>query len=168
MFWNQPFSVSCIGKYFGWFALNCRGYASLNLLTTKLVWLPGDQVSRRGALTGGYYDTRRSRLDLQKGKMEFIQQQQQQQREYEEHKAKLQNILLKLRTKLLPITFGDLCNIWLNVVFCVHCVTLTFSHVLKQRLIDSLQKCKDRKPKTIKTSNQHRATFYMFFIFNSC
>ena len=59
------------------------------------VWLLGDQVSRRGALTGGYYDTRRSRLDLQKGKMECIQQLQQQQREYEEHKAKLQNILLK-------------------------------------------------------------------------
>ena len=64
-------------------------------------------MSRRGALTGGYYDTRRSRLDLQKGKMEFIQQLQQQQREYEEHKAKLQNILSKLRT----ITFGDMCNI---------------------------------------------------------
>lgn len=59
--------------------------------------LLGDQVSRRGTLTGGYYDTRRSRLDLQKGKMECIQQLQQQQREYEEHKAKLQNILLKLR-----------------------------------------------------------------------
>ncbi len=26
----------------------------------------GDQVSRRGALTGGYYDTRRSRLDCQR------------------------------------------------------------------------------------------------------
>lgn len=28
--------------------------------------LPGDQVSHRGALTGGYYDTRKSRLELQK------------------------------------------------------------------------------------------------------
>lgn len=27
---------------------------------------PGDQVSHRGALTGGYYDTRKSRLELQK------------------------------------------------------------------------------------------------------
>lgn len=26
----------------------------------------GDQVSHRGALTGGYYDTRKSRLELQK------------------------------------------------------------------------------------------------------
>nr|QIC49990.1 structural maintenance of chromosomes protein 3 [Actinia equina] len=30
------------------------------------ITLEGDQVSRRGALTGGYYDTRKSRLDLQK------------------------------------------------------------------------------------------------------
>lgn len=28
--------------------------------------LSGDQVSHRGALTGGYYDTRKSRLELQK------------------------------------------------------------------------------------------------------
>lgn len=30
------------------------------------ITLEGDQVSSRGALTGGYYDTRKSRLDLQK------------------------------------------------------------------------------------------------------
>lgn len=30
------------------------------------VLLLGDQVSHRGALTGGYYDTRKSRLELQK------------------------------------------------------------------------------------------------------
>ena len=53
----------------------------------------GDQVSRRGALTGGYYDTRKSRLDLQMSKMETVQSLQTQEREYEEHKAKLQNIL---------------------------------------------------------------------------
>ena len=62
-------------------------------------------MSRRGALTGGYYDTRRSRLDLQKGKMECIQQLQQQQREYEEHKAKLQNILLKRKLLELFLAF---------------------------------------------------------------
>lgn len=31
-----------------------------------LLCLSGDQVSHRGALTGGYYDTRKSRLELQK------------------------------------------------------------------------------------------------------
>ncbi|CAB4031216.1 structural maintenance of chromosomes 3-like, partial [Paramuricea clavata] len=30
------------------------------------VTMEGDQVSRRGALTGGYYDTRKSRLDSQR------------------------------------------------------------------------------------------------------
>ena len=58
------------------------------------MFIPGDQVSRRGALTGGYYDTRKSRLDLQKGKMECIQQTQVQEQEYEKHKSKLQYILL--------------------------------------------------------------------------
>lgn len=32
----------------------------------NVYWPPGDQVSHRGALTGGYYDTRKSRLELQK------------------------------------------------------------------------------------------------------
>lgn len=31
-----------------------------------LFGVSGDQVSHRGALTGGYYDTRKSRLELQK------------------------------------------------------------------------------------------------------
>lgn len=56
------------------------------------ITLDGDQVSRRGALTGGYYDTRKSRLDLQKGKMETLQGLSSQEREYEEHKAKLQTL----------------------------------------------------------------------------
>lgn len=34
--------------------------------TSHSVLLLGDQVSHRGALTGGYYDTRKSRLELQK------------------------------------------------------------------------------------------------------
>jgi len=56
----------------------------------------GDQVSRRGALTGGYYDTRKSRLDLQKGKTETQRSLQLEEREYENHKAKLLNILSAL------------------------------------------------------------------------
>ena len=55
--------------------------------------ISGDQVSRRGALTGGYYDTRKSRLDLQKGKTETQRGLQLEEREYENHKAKLLNIL---------------------------------------------------------------------------
>lgn len=54
-------------------------------------------MSRRGALTGGYYDTRKSRLDLQKGKMECVQQLESQEKEYDEHKTKLQNILSHIK-----------------------------------------------------------------------
>uniref|UniRef100_A0A8C8BS59 Structural maintenance of chromosomes protein 3 n=1 Tax=Oncorhynchus tshawytscha TaxID=74940 RepID=A0A8C8BS59_ONCTS len=49
--------------------------------TMDCITLEGDQVSHRGALTGGYYDTRKSRLELQKdmrkaeeelGELEFV------------------------------------------------------------------------------------------------
>ena len=40
---------------------------NLGKILTVFVCCLGDQVSRRGALIGGYYDTRRSRLDLQRG-----------------------------------------------------------------------------------------------------
>lgn len=60
------------------------------------ITLEGDQVSRRGALTGGYYDMRRSRLDLQKGKMEYQQKLAVQEREYQEHKQKLEAVETKI------------------------------------------------------------------------
>lgn len=56
------------------------------------ITLDGDQVSRRGALTGGYYDTRRSRLDLHKSKEEYSRQLQEQEGNYMEHKAKLEEL----------------------------------------------------------------------------
>lgn len=52
----------------------------------------GDQVSRRGALTGGYYDTRRSRLDLQKSKMELTEAKQAQEMEYQSHRVELEKV----------------------------------------------------------------------------
>lgn len=54
--------------------------------------LPGDQVSRRGALTGGYYDTRRSRLDLQKSKLQLMETLRVQEQEYNEHRTKLEEL----------------------------------------------------------------------------
>ena len=35
-------------------------------ITMVMYTSSGDQVSRRGALTGGYYDTRKSRLEMQR------------------------------------------------------------------------------------------------------
>lgn len=60
------------------------------------ITLDGDQVSRRGALTGGYYDTRRSRLDLQKGKLEMTKKLTAQEEEYKEHKTKLEGLESKI------------------------------------------------------------------------
>ncbi|KAK7110449.1 structural maintenance of chromosomes protein 3-like [Littorina saxatilis] len=56
------------------------------------ITLDGDQVSRRGALTGGYYDTRRSRLDLQKSKLLLVDQLKEQEEEYSQHRTKLEEL----------------------------------------------------------------------------
>ncbi|XP_046369014.1 structural maintenance of chromosomes protein 3-like [Haliotis rufescens] len=56
------------------------------------ITLEGDQVSRRGALTGGYYDTRRSRLDLQKSKMELTAQCAEHEVACREHREKLETL----------------------------------------------------------------------------
>jgi structural maintenance of chromosome 3 (chondroitin sulfate proteoglycan 6) len=53
-------------------------------------------VSRRGALTGGFYDTRRSRLDLQKSKLELTEKMEPQETEYKEHKSKLEKLESKM------------------------------------------------------------------------
>ena len=49
-------------------------------------------MSRRGALTGGYYDTRRSRLDLQKGKCELQTKLEEQEKGYGDHRRKLEQL----------------------------------------------------------------------------
>ncbi|XP_076467825.1 structural maintenance of chromosomes protein 3-like [Babylonia areolata] len=56
------------------------------------ITLDGDQVSRRGALTGGYYDSRRSRLDLQKSKLQLMESLGEQEKEYNEHRSKLEEL----------------------------------------------------------------------------
>jgi len=56
------------------------------------ITLEGDQVSRRGALTGGYYDTRRSRLDLQKSKIELTKAKTEQEMEYQSHRVELEKV----------------------------------------------------------------------------
>jgi structural maintenance of chromosome 3 (chondroitin sulfate proteoglycan 6) len=53
-------------------------------------------VSRRGALTGGFYDTRRSRLDLQKSKLELTEKMESQETDYKEHKSKLEKLESKM------------------------------------------------------------------------
>ncbi|XP_022671008.1 structural maintenance of chromosomes protein 3-like [Varroa destructor] len=56
------------------------------------ITLDGDQVSHKGALTGGYFDTRRSRLDLHKGHATVSKEIKDVERQLSEHKEKLQRI----------------------------------------------------------------------------
>ena len=46
------------------------------------ITLDGDQVSRRGALTGGYYDRSRSRLELQNRKIELLEKLDKQEKDF--------------------------------------------------------------------------------------
>ncbi|KAF5928034.1 hypothetical protein HPG69_015300 [Diceros bicornis minor] len=62
--------------------------------TMDCITLEGDQVSHRGALTGGYYDTRKSRLELQKDLMNQMQQIETQQRKF---KASRDSILSEMK-----------------------------------------------------------------------
>lgn len=56
------------------------------------ITLEGDQVSHKGALTGGYFDTRRSRLEMQKLRTQFLKETQQQEQQLEVHREKLSTI----------------------------------------------------------------------------
>ena len=56
--------------------------------------LLGDQVSRKGALTGGYYDTRMSRLEQQRLVNEHASKLAEMEEEKAELKRQLENILL--------------------------------------------------------------------------
>lgn len=56
------------------------------------ITLEGDQVSHKGALTGGYFDTRRSRLDLHKAHMQLMNEITEQERQLSQHRQTLNNI----------------------------------------------------------------------------
>lgn len=58
--------------------------------------IEGDQVSRRGALTGGYYDSRKSRLDLHSDKVKLRQQIEQQEVDCKSHKSALEDVEKKV------------------------------------------------------------------------
>ncbi|XP_058126850.1 structural maintenance of chromosomes protein 3-like [Anopheles ziemanni] len=53
------------------------------------VTLEGDQVSSKGSLTGGYFNTSRSRLEMQKKRSEYLQQIQDSERELSDYRTEL-------------------------------------------------------------------------------
>ena len=56
--------------------------------------LLGDQHSRRGALTGGFYDSQKSRLDLQRKVGQAKNRLEEQEKQLQPLKEKIANILL--------------------------------------------------------------------------
>ncbi|KAJ8025935.1 Structural maintenance of chromosomes protein 3 [Holothuria leucospilota] len=64
------------------------------------VTLEGDQVSRRGAITGGYYDTRKSRLELQSSIVELRERLTNQEQQYEELRDKLQKVEVEITSMM--------------------------------------------------------------------
>lgn len=58
------------------------------------VLVVGDQVSRRGALTGGYYGNRRSRLELQDSIWKLQEKVEGEETRRDQLKADLESILL--------------------------------------------------------------------------
>lgn len=59
-------------------------------------------MSHKGALTGGYFDTRRSRLDLHKAHMQLVKEITEVEKQLAEHKQKLSDILY-LRARNLVV-----------------------------------------------------------------
>ncbi|XP_077861415.1 structural maintenance of chromosomes protein 3 [Saccoglossus kowalevskii] len=64
------------------------------------VTLEGDQVSRRGALTGGYYDSRKSRVEMQRNIIDLREKSEQQESAYEEHREKLQKVEVEITSMM--------------------------------------------------------------------
>lgn len=87
-------------------------------IVTQNFYLPcalfiGDQVSHRGALTGGYYDTRKSRLELQKDVRKAEE-------ELGELEAKLnENLRRNIENILLSCATVENC-VWVEICNLLH------------------------------------------------
>lgn len=60
--------------------------------TLDCITLDGDQVSHKGSLTGGYFDSRRSRLELHQSHIELMQQIEAQKDELDHQRTKLKRV----------------------------------------------------------------------------
>ncbi|KAK1333477.1 hypothetical protein QTO34_005861 [Cnephaeus nilssonii] len=81
--------------------------------TMDCITLEGDQVSHRGALTGGYYDTRKSRLELQKDVRKAEE-------ELGELEAKLNENLRRNIENIFLCYCGERTAFWLEyIIFCM-------------------------------------------------
>ena len=85
----------CIKFIFGK-VLICRSLETATALARSshldCITLDGDQVSHKGSLTGGYYDTRRSRIDLHKTYTQLLKDIAAQKAELERHHQELNKV----------------------------------------------------------------------------
>lgn len=99
--------------------------AFIKIMTNVCVCV-GDQVSHRGALTGGYYDTRKSRLELQKDMRKAEE-------ELSELEAKLNENLRRNIEHILPII---LCS---RAYIMMQCYSATAVKVSSHSITDCLR-----------------------------
>ena len=66
----------------------------IKIYQTSIIFLIGDQVSRRGALTGGYYGNRKSRLELQDSIWKLQEKLEGEETQRDQLKGELESILL--------------------------------------------------------------------------
>lgn len=64
-------------------------------------FLAGDQVSRRGALTGGYYGNRKSRLELQDSIWKLQEKMEGEETRRDQLKRELESILTAQNTEII-------------------------------------------------------------------
>ena len=91
--------------------------SALTIAYNLVFSVSGDQVSRRGALTGGYYDNRRSRLELHKSKEEYAKKVQEQEAQYKEHKSKLEELegqINNMVSEMQKMETRNSKNRWMN------------------------------------------------------
>lgn len=95
------------------------GCAQINIIQTFfcLFFLEGDQVSRRGALTGGYYGNRKSRLELQDSIWKLQEKMEGEETRRDQLKRELESILVAQNTESIQhkMSFSQsLCIIYFH------------------------------------------------------
>lgn len=107
------------------------------------VTLEGDQVSRRGALTGGYYDTRKSRLEMQRLVWEQKEKLQEGETEQSRIKAELEELDTQITSVLSEVQKLETKQIQLRETYerqKLDVKSLTHDHQTTKRALQSKER----------------------------
>ena len=110
--YNQKFDI--VMKFIFGKTLICRSLEVATSLARSshldCITLDGDQVSHKGSLTGGYFDSRRSRLELHKSHSALLNEIQQQQEELKRNNEKLKQVETEINNILTEIQKAETKN----------------------------------------------------------